>query len=180
MNRFVNPAAATSRSARRGIDSAFADVTTYVDRVTSWEDDALARLSPSQREVTWGDYWVGFAPVPSGDFLFGRVATADECAERERVSAATPEELADSIAALWKAHRRGYRLGHVYSPTQPDGDFETVHLHNALHRISPDEFAVAQSYGWDVGAMRRAQVVELAPVGVELRFCVPPPAPRQN
>ncbi len=158
--RLPSGVAATSDAVCAGLS--LASIEDYLDGVARWEDAALARLNPAQRAVTWGDHWVGLAP-DTGDIIFGRVATVEECADRERVYGADADEIADSTQALEDAHARGYRLGSVYTATHPQGDFESVHLCNVLHRITEAEFALAQSHGWNIGVMRGAGVVQLAP-----------------
>lgn len=144
------------------------DLAKYFDRVQRWEASALARLTTDQRAVGFGDHWTGLSP--DDDFLFGRVAMVEECADRERRAGADDDEIAESTRTLHEAYARGYLLGDVFSAERPDGDFETVHRCNILHRITAVEFAVAQVFTFDVGAMRRAGILHRHPDGQRLVF----------
>jgi hypothetical protein len=161
MNPFVHEADDT--------DASVDQIAVYFEQRKSWEDATLARLTPAQRDVGWGDHWIGFS---DDGFIFGRVATVEECAARERSCGADDEEIADSSRELSDAYGRGYRLGHVFGSRYREGTFEAMHLSNIAHRITPQEFAVARFYGWDITAMRRAGVVRLHPDGNKLIFTV--------
>jgi len=141
-------------------------VSAYFDERERWEDAAATRLTPAQRAVSWDDCWIGLSS--DDQFVFGRVATVDECAARERTCGASAEEIEDSTQALHEAYARGYRLGAVFSAEHPEGNFESIHLSNVLHRITSAQLDLARMFNFDADAMRRAGALHRHPDGTSL------------
>ena len=110
------------------------------------EDQANANLSPWNRDVVWGSYYMRPAPeVPC--IIFGYIYTEDECRDGELEAGADIEELEYTMRTMRSAYERGYRFGRHYSIVEPDGEIGSVHIANAWP-ISREEFEEAKSQDW--------------------------------
>lgn len=110
------------------------------------EQAANERLTPEQRSIGWGDYWVRL----DHDFeIWGEVWTEEYCLKSEIEAGATRAEAKYSMTAIKDAHERGYRFGMAWSVVEPRGEIGSTHVANMMP-CSEALFEAARTCEWDL------------------------------
>jgi hypothetical protein len=116
------------------------------------EDAANASLTPQQRSLDWGSYWVS----PQEDFvIFGYCYTYEQQAMSERYAYHHGGELNEEEEAEFEYtmrrsrenHEAGRMFGTAFSVIEPTGELGTTHK-AAAWPISADQFVSALLTGW--------------------------------
>lgn len=135
-----------------GFDS-IDDALRFMGRATG---RANRSLTPEQRSLTWGSYWVRFH---AGELMiFGYVQTPDEVEAAERgcygdtLAEEEAAELRWAMKSVHERHGRGYLFGRCYSVVEPDGELGDTHRASAWP-ITAETFEAARVAGWDVARM---------------------------
>jgi hypothetical protein len=123
------------------------------DSMTRDEDAANKRVTPEQRDIGYGDYFIRIwdAGRMFGDpplIVYGHVTPRDKWIADERDAGADDAELSWSMQAHDSAYQRGYRFGWHYSEVEPDGELGSTHVSVMARKISREEFDAARERGW--------------------------------
>jgi len=111
-------------------------------------DAANKNLAPEQRAITWGSYWLRFAPEYHC-VIFGRVMPMEELIDSEREAGAEPEELDYTREHYTEQHERGYLFGYAYSVMEPRGELGDTHRAN-MWPITQEQFEHAKDAEWEL------------------------------
>lgn len=104
-------------------------------------------LSPEQRAVTWGDYWVRFIPLESF-VLFGQVMTQEDFVVGEYKVGATIEEVRADTRRLVQMHDDNRLFGAVHSVIDPEGSLGFTHRVD-VWPITRAQFLEARLAKWE-------------------------------
>lgn len=121
---------------------------TSMDEMYAWmraaREEANKGLHPAQRAVTWGSHWVRF----HGDLVeFGKVATMGEVATGEMDEGADPDEAAETLMQIERAHQDGSMWGLAYSVLGPEGTWGFTHQ-ALMWPVEERVFKAAKAVNW--------------------------------
>src|SRR5262245_24065865 len=113
------------------------------------EAEAMQRVLPEQRAITWGDHAVRVWAAPMVGqpplMIYGQIFTEDELVLNESDAGATADELIYELRVLRESHARGYRYGRWFSTVTPDGEYGEAHIAD-LWTLTEEEFHRAQDH----------------------------------
>lgn len=113
----------------------------------------LARATPEQLAIGWGDHWT--CTTPTGLTCWGRVEPLGEMMEQElaaTLKAGVPPDQAGAevqarVEAIKENYTRGWRSGRGWSVVEPDGEHGYVHV-AILTPCTAAEFEGARARRW--------------------------------
>lgn len=118
------------------------------DAIRESEARANATLTPAQKAVVYGSYWVTLYPDYGDLWVFGYVLTEEESYRSEIEAGADPEEARYTAERLRDSYARGYRFGKAYSVITPEGEYGSTHVASIAMPITKEQFEQARRDGW--------------------------------
>lgn len=119
-----------------------------------------ARMSPIQRKITFGDYWVRFLDVAGRVVIFSYVMPLAEIWDEEVRLGASEGEANAVVKATEESHARGYVFGNCFSIVEPTGELGSTHLCN-VWPCSEQLYREARMVGWRVDELPMESQLEL-------------------
>ena len=112
-------------------------------------EQAQARTTPRQSEITYGDHWMRLWDSGYGEaiLIFGEIYTRKRLMDEERELGAEEDEIREEMLMMDGSYARGFRFGRAYSVVEPDGELGDTHVSDMVP-ISQEEFDEARGLRW--------------------------------
>lgn len=121
-----------------------------IAEVQDYEAGLIARATPAQHTITWGDCYTcqyHGSPGLARTQVYGRVLTPAQILAKERAAGAAVAEAKAALDRIAAAYPAGWRQVIAYSRAEPAGETDLEHVAN-MTPVTVWEFAVARLTGW--------------------------------